>query len=73
MARRMLLIAGCALGMLLVLAGPAAAQELGETATLQLNIDVVYYMLAIGMVFIMQAGFAMVETGFTRAKTRGTS
>ena len=68
MARRMLLIAGCALGMLTVLAGPAAAQELSETATLQLNIDVVYYMLAIGMVFIMQAGFAMVESGLTRSK-----
>jgi Amt family ammonium transporter len=68
MARRMLLIAGCAVAMLLVLAGPAAAQELGETETLQLNIDVVYYMLAIALVFIMQAGFAMIETGLTRSK-----
>ncbi len=68
MARRMLLMAGSALGMLLVLAGPAAAQELDPTATLQMNIDVVFYMLAIALVFFMQAGFAMLETGLTRSK-----
>jgi Amt family ammonium transporter len=64
----MLTLAGCALGMLVVLAGPAAAQELNETATLQLNLDVVFYMVAIALVFIMQAGFAMLETGLTRSK-----
>ncbi len=68
MARRMLLIAACALAMLMVVAGPAAAQELNETETLQLNIDVVYYMVAIVLVFIMQAGFAMIESGLTRSK-----
>jgi Amt family ammonium transporter len=68
MARRMLLIAAGAFAMMMMLAGPAAAQELDELATLQLNIDVVYYMLAIVLVFIMQAGFAMLETGLTRSK-----
>jgi Amt family ammonium transporter len=68
MARRMLLIAGCALGTVMLLAGPAAAQELSETATVQLNLDVVFYMLAIALVFIMQAGFAMLEGGLTRSK-----
>jgi Amt family ammonium transporter len=68
MARRMLLIAGCALGTVMLLAGPAAAQDLGETATVQLNLDVVFYMLAIALVFIMQAGFAMLEGGLTRSK-----
>ncbi|HSK91644.1 MAG TPA: ammonium transporter [Euzebyales bacterium] len=68
MARRMLVVAACALAMLVVVAGPAAAQELDEIATLQLNIDVVYYMVAIVLVFIMQAGFAMLESGLTRSK-----
>lgn len=68
MARRMLLITGLVLAMLLVVAGPAAAQELSEAGTLQLNIDVVYYMVAIVLVFIMQAGFAMLESGLTRSK-----
>jgi Amt family ammonium transporter len=68
MVRRMLTLAGCALGMLVILAGPAAAQELGEVETVQLNLDVVFYMVAIALVFIMQAGFAMLETGLTRSK-----
>jgi len=33
-----------------------------------LAIDVVWVLLAAALVFFMQAGFAMVETGFTRAK-----
>ena len=66
--KRPLVITGSALGMLLLLAGPAAAQELDATATVQLNLDVVFYMLAIALVFIMQAGFAMLETGLTRSK-----
>ena len=28
----------------------------------------VWFMIAVALVFFMQAGFAMVETGFTRAK-----
>jgi len=68
MARRMLLIAACALAMLMVVAGPASAQELTETETLQLNLDVVFYMVAIVLVFFMQAGFAMIESGLTRSK-----
>ena len=68
MARRMLLIAACALAMLMVVAGPASAQELSEIETLQLNIDVVFYLVAIVLVFFMQAGFAMIESGLTRSK-----
>jgi Amt family ammonium transporter len=64
----MLLIAACALTMLMVVAGPAAAQELTESETVQLNLDVVYYLVAIVLVFIMQAGFAMIESGLTRSK-----
>ena len=35
---------------------------------LQLNINIVWTCVAAFLVFFMQAGFAMVEAGFTRAK-----
>ncbi len=35
---------------------------------LQLNMNIVWTLVAAVLVFFMQAGFAMVETGFTRAK-----
>jgi Amt family ammonium transporter len=38
---------------------------------LQLLINIVWTMIAACLVFFMQAGFAMVETGFTRAKNAG--
>ncbi|WP_124100831.1 ammonium transporter [Ruminococcus sp. Marseille-P6503] len=31
----------------------------------------IWFLIAVGLVFFMQAGFAMVETGFTRAKNAG--
>ncbi|MEC9485849.1 MAG: hypothetical protein UMR38_08310 [Candidatus Izemoplasma sp.] len=34
-------------------------------------IDTIWVLLATALVFFMQAGFAMVETGFTRAKNAG--
>lgn len=37
-------------------------------AELQLNINIVWTCVAAFLVFFMQAGFALVETGFTRAK-----
>ncbi|WP_167955377.1 ammonium transporter [Anaerosporobacter faecicola] len=37
----------------------------------QLLMDIIWTMLAAFLVFFMQAGFAMVETGFTRAKNAG--
>ena len=47
-------------------AAPAAA---GPTpAEVQKNLDFVWTLVAAFLVFFMQAGFAMVETGFTRAK-----
>jgi Amt family ammonium transporter len=58
--------------LLLVEALPAGAAEPSalETAKteLQTNINVVWTLVAAFLVFFMQAGFAMVETGFTRAK-----
>lgn len=35
---------------------------------LQVSLDTVWTLIAAFMVFFMQAGFAMVESGFTRAK-----
>jgi Amt family ammonium transporter len=37
----------------------------------QKNADIVWTMVCAALVFFMQAGFAMVETGFTRAKNAG--
>ncbi len=62
---------------LLILAVPitaGAAEEATASAVdvvkdeLQTNINIVWTCVAAFLVFFMQAGFAMVETGFTRAK-----
>ena len=42
-----------------------------ELLALQQYLDIVWVFLAAVLVFFMQAGFAMVETGFTRAKNAG--
>ena len=42
--------------------------DIMELAT---SVDVVWTLVAAALVFFMQAGFAMVETGFTRAKNAG--
>lgn len=42
--------------------------DLGELAQ---NIDNMWMLIGAALVFFMQAGFAMVETGFTRAKNAG--
>lgn len=58
-----------ALVVLTVVAGPAFAQGEGPSAAkLGSAIDVVWILLAAFLVFFMQAGFAMVESGFSRAK-----
>ena len=55
-------------------AGTALAEEAVKTPLdaakeeLQLNMNIVWTCAAAFLVFFMQAGFAMVETGFTRAK-----
>ena len=57
----------------LVLAPSALAADVAPSAadvaeTLQENLNIVWTCVAAFLVFFMQAGFAMVETGFTRAK-----
>jgi Amt family ammonium transporter len=50
------------------LAGTAMAQEGPSIEELTAAIDTVWVVVAAAMVFMMQAGFALVEAGFTRAK-----
>jgi Amt family ammonium transporter len=64
-----LLRGGSLLAAALAWAGSArAAEALTPEEALQLNMDVLWVALAAFLVFFMQAGFALVESGFTRAK-----
>jgi ammonium transporter, Amt family len=67
MGRRIYLSA-VALALLSFIASPALAEEAGAVEVLQNNLNVVWTLVAAILVFFMQAGFAMVEAGFTRAK-----
>ena len=66
--RKLLVGAGVAAAALVALAGPAGAQEI-EAADVQTNLDNVFVLLAAVLVIFMQAGFALVEAGLTRAKS----
>jgi Amt family ammonium transporter len=55
-------------GGVLFAALPALADEPPSAAHLKVSVDTVWTLIAAFMVFFMQAGFAMVESGFTRAK-----
>jgi len=57
--------------LLVVLCGAAAFAEKTLPESNKLAIDMVWTLIAAFLVFFMQAGFAMVETGFTRAKNAG--
>ncbi|MGE3706650.1 MAG: ammonium transporter [Vicinamibacterales bacterium] len=53
-------------------AAPPTVEELqASLAAVQKNADIVWTIVCAALVFFMQAGFAMVETGFTRAKNAG--
>jgi len=47
---------------------PTTASNLAAIELVQSHADYVWTLVAAALVFFMQAGFAMVETGFTRAK-----
>ncbi len=69
MKRKLLIGAGLVGALLLLLANPAAAQEAEEVAPAsQVVLDNVFVFLCAILVFFMQAGFALVEAGLTRAK-----
>ncbi len=57
-----------ALAAILVAALPAFAEETVTAATNKTAIDTIWVLIAAFLVFFMQAGFAMVEVGCTRAK-----
>ena len=52
----------------LVPATPAMAQEVSEAALVQATLDNIWVFIAGILVFLMQAGFGLVEAGLTRAK-----
>lgn len=68
--RRRKLVAGAGLAAfgVLALAAPAVAQE-AEVDPVQVNLDNVFVLLCAALVIFMQAGFALVEAGLTRAKS----
>jgi len=49
-------------------AAPTIASNADSISAVQTHLDYVWTLVAAALVFFMQAGFAMVETGFTRAK-----
>lgn len=55
--------------LLLFAAMPAYAQA-PTVESIELSVNLVWVMLGAILVFFMHAGFTLVETGFTRAKTR---
>ena len=69
-----LLLLGLLTGNLFAQDSTTTASTLDEAAltalsdTLQNNLNIVWTCVAAFLVFFMQAGFAMVESGFTRAK-----
>ncbi len=67
MKRRAALVAALCGGALFVAASPAGAQEI-TPQLVQGNLDNTFVLLAAVLVIFMQAGFALVEAGFTRAK-----
>lgn len=69
MKRKLLIGAGLVGAALLLLANPAAAQEAEEVAPAsQVVLDNIFVFVCGILVFFMQAGFALVEAGLTRAK-----
>lgn len=72
MKKRLFILLGALSLGLLASAGLTFAQDPGGAATLEANpqspVDYVWILVCGFLVFFMQAGFAMVETGFCRAK-----
>jgi Amt family ammonium transporter len=73
LSRKLLVGLGIAAATTVILAAPALAQTTDETteaiSTIQTNLDNVYVLLSAVLVILMQAGFALVEAGLTRAKS----
>ncbi len=70
MTRKLAAVAVGALAVLMVWATPALAQDdaVSEAQMVQLVLDNIWVFIAGILVFLMQAGFGLVEAGLTRAK-----
>ena len=70
MRRRLILAGAAGTAAVLLAASPAGAQEAETTAeSVQANLDNVFVLVSAVLVIFMQAGFALVEAGLTRAKS----
>jgi Amt family ammonium transporter len=67
--RKLLVGLGASSALVLTLAAPALAQDEDPVALVQANLDNAFVFLAAVLVIFMQAGFALVEAGLTRAKS----
>ena len=70
--RRLALLTTAVLMLVLALPALAFAQEGPTTAELSLAMDTMWVVLAAVLVLFMQAGFAMLEVGFSRMKNVGS-
>ncbi len=69
MKRRLLFIGTGAAIATVLLAAPAMAQDGSSVDALQATLDNIWILIAAVLVIFMQAGFALVEAGLTRAKS----
>src|SRR5215207_7107150 len=70
--RRLALLSTTVLSLVLALPGLAFAQNGPSTADLSLAMDTVWVIITACLVLFMQAGFAMLEVGFSRMKNVGS-
>ncbi|MGI9622769.1 MAG: ammonium transporter [Acidimicrobiales bacterium] len=68
MARKLVAMLVGAMALVVALASPAMAQEATDAEVVQVVLDNIWVFVAGILVFLMQAGFALVEAGLTRAK-----
>jgi Amt family ammonium transporter len=69
--RKLLAVPAISGALVLALAAPAYAQDIPEGVASQVVLDNIWVFIAGVLVFFMQAGFALVEAGLTRAKNVG--
>ena len=67
--RRKLAAGAAVAGVVLCTASPAWGQEAINAEDVQVNLDNAFVLLSAVLVIFMQAGFALVEAGLTRAKS----
>ena len=70
--RRLGLLSAISMVMVLALPAVAFAQDKPTIADLSLAVDTVWVLIAAVLVIFMQAGFAMLEVGFSRMKNVGS-